>query len=101
MRERRNVLRAAGFGLVTGGLLSIIPWELVFVLIAVVCLLALFRGLRSPESTASTYVIGTVSALAVVAIAVLLPVKHLDRSVGPMRYETMPLDQLTDALFRD
>ena len=101
MTERRKVLKSAGFGLVTGGLLSVIPWELVFVLVVVVCLLALFRVLRSPESTASTYVVGTVSALAVVVIAVLLPVKHLDRSVGPMRYETMPLDQLTHALFRD
>jgi hypothetical protein len=45
--------------------------------------------------------VGVLAGLTVVIVAVLLPVKNLDRIVGPMHYGTMTMDELTRSLARD
>jgi len=89
-------------GILAGVVVSVIPWELAFLMTALL-LVVFFVKFRHYAGTNSIPVvsISVPAALAVVVVAVLLPVKHLDREVGPFIYRTMTLDELTRSLATD
>jgi hypothetical protein len=85
-----------------GGVLSILPLPfnvLLIVVLSVFSVVSLSR-LRSRLNWIERSLEASVAA-GVVLAAIVIPVKHLDRSVGPMHYDPMPLDQLTRALAKD
>jgi hypothetical protein len=89
-------------GILIGGMLSVIPWEFALLLACGLLVLCYFRWRRSAGPDARrACVVGVLAGLTVVIVAVLLPVKNLDRIVGPMHYGTMTMDELTRSLARD
>ena len=89
-------------GILIGGVLSVIPWEFALLLACVLLVLCYFRWRRGAGPDARrACVVGVLAGLTVVIVAVLLPVKNLDRIVGPMHYGTMTMDELTRSLARD
>lgn len=76
-----------------GGVISVPPWEIGF-LLGLVLLIDL--GFRWPRPF-----VALTSAGLIVVIAVSLPIKHLDRIVGPMEYEIMSERELSHVLGED
>jgi len=89
-------------GILAGVVVSVIPWELACLitglLLVMFCVKFRHYAGTNPIRVVS---ISVPAALAVVVVAVLLPVKHLDREVGPISYGTMTLDELTRSLATD
>jgi len=88
-------------GLAAGALVSILFFPLNF-LVALVLLGPLLAGfIARPAGGRIRHSITCGVGLATVAVAIVLPVKQLDRRVGPFRYGRMSLDQLTQRLERE
>jgi hypothetical protein len=88
-------------GLAAGALVSILFFPLNF-LVALVLLGPLLAGfIARPPGGRIRHFITCGVGLATVAVAIVLPVKQLDRRVGPFRYGRMSLDQLTQRLERE
>lgn len=91
-----------GLGILLGAFLSIIPWELgfLFTLFGLPIWFSISRKTIA-ASGSRPIAVGFLSCSATILAAILLPVKHLDQTVGPMHYERMPLSELSKTLRRD
>src|ERR1035437_6972465 len=102
MNSHRPLLKHLAIGFVAGAITSIVPIELGILVVPGFLILWIFAARRRPTGHGLTsYVMAGIAALITITIAALLPVKHLDRKVGPLSYERMPLDDLCQALSRD
>ncbi len=102
MNSHRPLLKHLVFGFAAGAITSIVPIELGVLVVPGLVILWIVAARRRPTGLGLTsYVMAGIAALATISIAALLPVKHLDRKVGPIGYERMSLDVLCQALSRD
>ena len=89
-------------GVMIGSLMSIMPWELSFLLGLTLLVIWIARRVRHLIGREiGRDVVSAAAACAIMMIAILLPVKQLDGKVGPMQYGQMSLDGLCQALRRD
>ena len=98
--KKAQAISSIAFGFFIGCLVSILPLPLN--LIALVAFYIYFLAalcLSSSHRKQRFLAVGTTAV--VVAIAICLPVKQLDRSVGPIHYAPTPFNQLTDKLRND
>lgn len=102
IRERPQTLAHCIVGLTAGVLVSVLPFPLSLLLIVSIGALMVRSFLRSTSpSTRKGRVVEMLVGSVVLVVAVLLPLKHLDRKVGPMSYENASLEDLTRKLSRD
>jgi hypothetical protein len=102
MNSDRPLLKHVAFGFAAGAITSIVPIELGILVVPGFLILWIFAASRRPPGRGLTsYVMAGIAALFTISIAALLPVKQLDRKVGPIGYERMSLDGLCQALSRD
>jgi hypothetical protein len=94
---RSNVVKA-GIGLAVGLTVSVTPVAGAAVLTAALALVLFMRmrGHRWRRDLATAF-----AASFTVVICFLLPMKHLDVSVGPIAYEDLPLCELCVRLYKD
>lgn len=89
-------------GLLLGGFVSVLPLPFNYPAAAAIGVLGFVAWFRRRENIVwHRRATMLPTALATVVVAAVLPVKHLDKKVGPMTYQPMPLDSLTDSLRRD
>ena len=88
-------------GALAGFLGSIVPLEGVVLAGLGFALFLFVRLLWGVQAGFGACGIGAATAIAVMAAAVLVPVKPLNGTVGPMRYEAIRLDVLGDTMQRD
>lgn len=95
-------VKHAALGIALGSVLSLTPLPFNYPAFAVACGMGFVAFFRRRESLLwqRRFVVCVVAAAAV-TVAIWLPVKHLDRKVGPMSYERMPLESLTRSLHQD
>ena len=94
--------KQTALGVALGVVISLLPLPLnlpTFAIVFVIGVVAVFR--RRESLLWQRRFIVCLLAVSVVTIAILLPVKHLDLKVGPMNYERMLLDALTQVLRQD
>ena len=97
-----DMIRPLLVGLITGVILSILPMELVVLLVIVILILFCISWIRSKKPhKGRRHLVGAVTAVTIGVIATSLPVKNLDRKVGPMHYGPMTFEELTEALAKD
>jgi hypothetical protein len=102
MKVPRTSFKHLAFGLVAGAAMSVLPCEVSVLLgmaFLVIWIIALRR--RPAGFGMTSYFVGAIAALVIVVTAILLPVKQLDRSVGPIHYERRSLNELCAALSRE
>jgi hypothetical protein len=90
------------WGIGAGGVLSILPIPFALLsglILAALCLASLARS-PSRQIRVERGLAAAVATL-VLAIATYVPLKDLDRQVGPMHYEAMRFEQLARALSAD
>ena len=95
-------VKHTALGVSLGVVISLLPLPLnlpAFAIVFVIGVVAVFR--RRESLLWQRRFVVCLLAVSVVTIAILLPVKHLDLKVGPMNYERMPLDALTQSLRQD
>jgi len=101
-RRARRGLKYLVLGALAGLVVSITPFELAILLIPGLLILWVVAVARRPAGTRLTGCITAgLPALVVVVLAALLPMKQLDRNIGPIRYGRMSLDGLCEALSQD
>jgi hypothetical protein len=85
-------------GLLEGGIVSIVPLPINF-LFLILWPFSIFCSISKEERT--KHFLKIVVGIFTIIMAILLPVKHLDGCVGPMRYERMSLYALSLRLNAD
>src|SRR4051794_12660089 len=102
MNSHRLLLKHLAFGFAAGAITSILPIELDILFIPGFLILWVFAvKRRGARHGLASYVLAGIAALVTIGTAALLPVKHLDQRVGPIRYERMSLENLCQALSKD
>jgi len=102
MKSTRPILKHLACGFAAGAVVSTAPFELCILLVPGLLVLWWFVAKRRPPGKGLTsYALAGVAALATICTAAFLPVKVLDRKVGPIHYERMSLDALCQALRKD
>lgn len=101
MAANDRYIRAGLLGLLLGGVVSVMLIELNLLLIPLLVVWWVVRLSRIDRTRMASHVLVPVVAVCVVLIAMVLPVKNLDRRVGPMAYGQMPLEDLTQRLRED
>jgi hypothetical protein len=101
MRTSRTIISVAS-GIGMGVLISILPLPINALFILVFGLILLVSLIRSPTRRNFLERLVEVGiAVVIVTVAIILPVKELDRKVGPMHYESMAVDDVCAALGHD
>jgi hypothetical protein len=102
MNAPRSILKHVAFGFASGVAISVAPFELNLLLVPGLLVAWVLAAKRRPVGSAlASYGLVGIAALGVISIAIYLPVKYLDRKVGPIRYERMSLEALCQALRED
>lgn len=101
MKIPRTMFRQLAIGFAAGPAVSVLPLPLNFLLGLVSIGFWFVRLVRRVPRDAVGYSFSATAGIVTVAVAILLPVKHLDWAVGPIRYEQMSLDDLCQLLSRD
>ena len=102
MKVPRPILKHLACGFSAGVVVSTAPFELCILLVPGLLVLWWFAvKRRQPGNGLTSDALAGVAALATICTAAFLPVKNLDRRVGPIHYERMSLDALCQALRKD
>ncbi len=95
------IFKIVATGVAMGVAISIVPFPLNVLCAALVLGFWLVRPSRLPSTKGASHWMVAGIAAATVLGAILLPVKQLDGSVGPFRYEPMSMEDLCRRLGRD
>ena len=102
MKKKLILIVCGVFGFVQGALVSVMPVPLNFILIILFIIIWRHFDIRTPtafDKTGHRLELGV--GILTVVCAILLPIKKLDRKVGPMNYERMSLMDLHKRLYDD
>jgi hypothetical protein len=101
MKRNRPLLKHALLGFGAGVAVGVLFFPLNIILAVVLLFLLLVRIFGCQPGERMPHLMAGGICVATVIISVVLPVKQLDREVGPFRYEAMSLDDLCRALRKD
>ena len=88
----RTLWKHVALGFVSGVVISLMPLELMLLVVPGLLIAGMLAAKRRPPGSALTsYVLAGIAGLGAISLAILLPVKQLDRRVGPIHCERMSL----------
>ena len=102
MIRSRHILVCIGVGGAIGRLLSITP-AIIVLPVLIAAIIVWVHAVRSPRFGPRRLIriLCPASSIAVVFIATLIPIKPLDKKIGPLDYPVMPIAALAASMGED